>query len=158
MRTRFGVFGLLSSLIVCILGACPAVALDHQSGSDPYESISAQPILLEQASRTVLNQAYTFPPGTPLVQAFKITIEPGMKTAPHKHAIPLLAYVLSGELGVDYGIRGKRTFSPGQAYIEAIEWCHIGYAAGDEAVEILGFYLGQQDPDQIKPEPCTASD
>ena len=72
--------------------------------------------------------------------------------------LSLLAYVVSGELGVDYGIRGKRTFSPGQAYIEAIEWCHIGYAVGDEAVEILGFYLGQQDPDQVKPEPCTASD
>ncbi len=158
MRTRFETFDLLSFIIACVLGACPAVALDHQVGSEPYQAISAQPIAIEQASRTVLDQAYTFPPGTPLIQAFKITIEPGMKTAPHKHAIPLLAYVVSGELGVDYGIRGKRTFSPGQAYIEAIEWCHIGYAAGDEAVEILGFYLGQQDPDQIKPEPCTASD
>ena len=79
-----------------------------------------------------------------------------MKTGPHKHAIPLLAYVIAGTLGVDYGSRGKRSFSPGEAYVEAIDWCHVGYAVGNEEVEIIGIYLGQQDPNQIKPLPCPA--
>ena len=111
---------------------------------------------MELPSKTVLGQDFSFPSGTPLIEAFKITIDPGMKTALHKHAIPLLAYIISGELEIDYGSRGKRSFSPGQAYIEAIDWCHVGYGIGDEPVEILGIYLGQQDPNQIKPEPCDA--
>ncbi|MEE3329797.1 MAG: cupin domain-containing protein [Myxococcota bacterium] len=138
--------------------ASAASAIDHQSGTAPYQAISAVAIPIEEASKTVLGQTYAFPAGTPLIKIFKITIEPGMKTGPHKHEIPLLAYVLSGELGVDYGSRGKRSFAAGQSYIEAIDWCHVGYAAGDEAVEILGVYLGQQEPDQIKPERCDTTD
>ena len=113
---------------------------------------------IEAPSQTVLGQTYTFPAGVPLIKVFNITIEPGMKTAPHKHEVPLLAYILSGELGVDYGSRGEKSFSPGQSYVEALDWCHVGYAVGDEAVELLGIYLGQQDPDQIKPEPCASLD
>lgn len=140
------------------LAASSAVAIDHQPGPSPYADIVSIPIPLEMPSKTVLGQDYEFPTGTPLIKAFKITIEPGKKTTLHKHAIPLLAYVLSGELGVDYGSRGKRSYSPGQAYIEAIEWCHVGYGIGSKPVEVLGFYLGQQDPDEIKPEPCDAKD
>jgi quercetin dioxygenase-like cupin family protein len=154
MRNELSIIGLLAALTVSCLGASVAEAIDHQPGPNPYQDIHALPIPMEQPSTTVLGQAYTFPSGTPLIKVFRITIAPGMKTAPHQHAIPLLAYVLSGELGVDYGSRGKRTFSAGQSYVEAIEWCHVGYGVGDEAVEILGIYLGQQDPDQIKPEPC----
>lgn len=147
----------LSLLVVGTLAAFVASAVDHQSGSEPYEAVSALPIPIEAPSQTVLGQPYTFPEGTPLIKTFKITIEPGMKTGPHKHAIPLIAYVFSGTLGVDYGSRGKRSFAAGQAYVEAIDWCHVGYAVGSQAVGILGIYLGQQDPDQIKPEPCGAA-
>ena len=150
MRTPIGL------IISFTILAATASALDHQSGPNPYQDIQAIPVPMELPSETVLGQAYTFPLGTPLIKAFKITIAPGMKTAAHKHAIPLLAYVLSGKLGVDYGSRGEHAFSPGQAYVEAIDWCHVGYAVGEEKVEILGIYLGQQSPDQIKPEPCDA--
>jgi len=147
----------LSLLGIGILATLAGNAIDHQSGTEPYESISSLPIPIDAPSRTVLGQPYRFPAGTPLIETFKITIEPGMKTGPHKHAIPLIAYILSGTLGVDYGSRGKRSFVAGQIYVEAIDWCHVGYAVGNQAVEILGIYLGQQDPDQIKPEPCSAA-
>ena len=148
----------LALLVVGGLVASGASAIDHQSGTEPYQTISAVPIPIQGTAKTVLGQTYTFPAGTPLIKPFKITIEPGMKTGPHKHAIPLLAYVLSGELGVDYGSRGKKSFSAGEAYVEAIDWCHVGYAEGDEAVQILAVYLGQREPDQIKPEPCDTTD
>lgn len=156
MRSHFGSIGCLSLIAAASVLAPWAAALDHRSVPNPYQDIRALPIPIELPSKTVLGQDFAFPPGTPLIEAFKITIDPGMKTALHKHAIPLLAYVLSGELEIDYGSRGKRSFSPGQIYIEAIDWCHVGYGIGDEPVEILGIYLGQQDPDQIKPEPCDA--
>ena len=158
MRKSSRSIGFFVVLWVALAGLAPAWALDHQSGSDPYKAIRALPIPLQLPSKTVLGQDFKFPAGVPLITAFNITIEPGKKTALHKHAIPLLAYIVSGELEVDYGSRGKRSFSPGEAYIEAIEWCHVGYAIGDASVEVLGFYLGQQDPDQIKPEPCAAED
>ncbi len=145
-------------LVIVALSAYAASAIDHQSGTEPYQTIRAVPIPIEAPSRTVLGQPYAFPAGTPLIQTFKITIEPGMKTGPHKHAIPLFAYVMSGTLGVDYGSRGERSFSAGQAYVEAIDWCHVGYAVGNEEVEIIGIYLGQQDPNEIKPKPCRALD
>lgn len=148
----------LALLFVSGLAASGASAIDHQSGTEPYQTISAVPIPIMGTSKTVLGQTYTFPAGTPLIKTFKINIEPGMKTGPHKHAIPLIAYVLSGELGVDYGSRGKKSFVAGEAYVEAIDWCHVGYAAGNETVQILGVYLGQQEPDQIKPEPCDSLD
>ena len=158
MRSQIQNLVRLALLVVSGLAASGASAIDHQSGTEPYQTISAVPIPIEEASKTVLGQTYTFPAGTPLIKTFKITIEPGMKTGPHKHAIPLLAYVLSGELGVDYGSRGKKSFSAGEAYVEAIDWCHVGYAEGDEAVQILAVYLGQREPDQIKPEPCDTTD
>ncbi len=158
MRTATRLMGALFFFGPASAWAPSAVALDHQPGPDPYEDIRALPIPLMMPSKTVLGQDYGFPAGTPLIKIFEITIEPGKKTKLHKHAIPLLVYVLSGELGVDYGSRGKRSFSPGQAYIEAIDWCHVGYGIGNESVEALGFYLGQQDPDRIKPEPCDAKD
>ena len=154
MRNHLGSIGCLSPIAAEWMFAPWAVALDHRAGPDPYQEIRALPIPIEFPSKTVLGQDFAFPSGTPRIEVFKITIDPGMRTALHKHAIPLLAYVLSGELGIDYGSRGKRSFSPGEAYIEAIDWCHVGYGIGDEPVEILGVYLGQQEPDQIKPEPC----
>jgi len=145
-------------LVIVASSASTAVAIDHQSGTEPYQAIRAEPIPIEEASKTVLGQPYSFPAGTPLIQTFKITIEPGMKTGPHKHAIPLLAYVISGTLGVDYGSRGKRSFSAGEAYVEAIDWCHVGSAVCDKEVQIIGIYLGEQNPNEIKPKSCPALD
>ena len=145
-------------LAVGILATSSGKAIDHQSGADPYEAIVSVPIPIEAPSQTVLGQPYRFPTGTPLIETFKITIEPGMQTGPHKHAIPLLAYVLTATLGVDNGSRGKRSFEAGQMYLEAIDWCHVGYAVGDRPVEILAIYLGERDPNRIKPEPCRAAE
>jgi len=66
--------------------------------------------------------------------------------------------VISGTLGVDYGSRGKRSFSAGEAYVEAIDWCQIGSALGDKEVQIIGIYLGEQSPNEIKPKSCPALD
>ena len=101
----------LALLVVSGLAASGASAIDHQSGTEPYQTISAVPIPIQGTSKTVLGQAYTFPAGTPLIKPFKITIEPGMKTGPHKHAIPLLEYLdtagLTRRLGDGRGWLGR---------------------------------------------------
>jgi quercetin dioxygenase-like cupin family protein len=127
-------------------------------GSVAYENITAKPIPVEQGPKTILGQDFKYPTGTPLIKAFDITIPPGKQTSLHSHAIPLYAYVISGELEVDYGSKGKRTFKAGTSYIEAIHWCHIGKSMGGKPVRIIGVYLGQENPDQIAPTDCKKAD
>ena len=79
-------------------------------GSVAYENITAKPIPLEQGPKTILGQDFKYPSGTPLIKAFDILIPAGKQTSLHSHAIPLYAYVVSGDLEVDYGSKGKRTF------------------------------------------------
>jgi quercetin dioxygenase-like cupin family protein len=131
------------------------MAVSHVSGEVPYENIEATVIPLVDGPKTILGQSFKYPSGTPLINAFNIDIPVGKKTSLHKHAVPLFVYVVSGEMIVDYGSKGKRTFKAGAAYIEAIEWCHIAQAAGNQPAKIIGVYLGQEKPDQIKPETCS---
>jgi quercetin dioxygenase-like cupin family protein len=123
-----------------------------------YEQVSAKPIPLEQGPKTILGQDFKYPAGTPLIKAFDITIPPGKQTSLHSHAIPLYAYIVSGELEVDYGSKGKRVFKAGSSYIEAINWCHAGKSLGGKPVRIIGVYLGQENPDQIAPTDCKKAD
>lgn len=137
------------------LTATQSLALTHVDGAVAYEDIEATEILIAQSPKTILGQDFKYPTGQPLIKAFLIDIPVGKQTSLHKHAVPLFVYVLSGELEVDYGSKGKKTFKSGTSYVEAIEWCHLGKASGKLPVKIIGVYLGQEKPDQIKPESCT---
>lgn len=114
-----------------------------------YENITAIPIPIEQVSKTIIGQDFKFPSGVPNIRAFLIDLPVGKATSLHTHEIPLLAYVVSGTLEVDYGSKGKKIISAGTGFVEAINWCHMGRAVGREPVKILGFYLGENAP--LKP-------
>lgn len=120
--------------------------------------ITAKPIVLEGGPKTILGQDLKYPSGTPLIKAFDILIPAGKQTTLHSHAIPLYAYILSGELEVDYGSKGKRVYKAGSSYIEAIDWCHYGKSLNNQPVRILGVYLGQENPDQIAAIECKKPD
>ncbi len=128
------------------------------SSSLAYEQITAKPILLEGGPKTILGQNFKYPSGIPLIKAFDIVIPAGKQTSLHSHAIPLYAYIISGELEVDYGSKGKRIFKAGSSYVEAIDWCHIGKSLGNKPVRLIGVYLGQENPDQIAPTDCKKPD
>lgn len=114
-----------------------------------YENITAIPIPIEQVSKTIIGQDFKFPSGVPNIRAFLIELPVGKPTSLHTHEIPLLAYVVSGTLEVDYGSKGKKVISAGTGFVEAINWCHIGRAVGKEPAKVLGFYLGENAP--LKP-------
>jgi len=137
-----------------LAGVPSALANEHGA----YAQIIATPIPMAQSSKTILGQDFRYPAGVPLIKAFDITLPVGKSTDLHRHAIPLLAYVVSGELEVDYGSQGKRVFQAGQSYVEAMEWCHIGRALGAQPVRLLAFYLGEQEPDRIAPDTCSKPD
>ncbi len=128
------------------------------AGSIAYEQVTAKPVTLDGGPKTILGQDFKYPSGTPLIKAFDIEIPAGKQTSLHSHAIPLYAYIISGELEVDYGSKGKRIFKAGSSYVEAINWCHIGKSLNNQPVRILGVYLGQVNPDQIAPIDCKKPD
>jgi quercetin dioxygenase-like cupin family protein len=43
----------------------------------------------------------------------EITLQPGQQTGWHTHPVPLLGYILEGELTVNYGPQGERVAAPG---------------------------------------------
>ncbi|HGY5551574.1 MAG TPA: cupin domain-containing protein [Prochlorococcus sp.] len=149
LRMKFFSFSLLA-FSALIGGNSFAAEVD----SVAYEHISAVPMKIEHRSTTVLGQSYNYPKGIPALYAYNITIKPGQKTDWHKHEVPLFASIVSGSLTVDYGSKGKRTFTEGMSYVEAIDWCHQGYSTDSKQTVIFGLYLAQLNPDQAKPVPC----
>lgn len=152
---------LLSKLILALfVFASSSIYAQQKSaqGGVAYEQITATPIIVEQGPKTILGQDFQYPSGTPLIKAFDIVIPAGKQTSLHSHAIPLYAYILSGELEIDYGSKGKRRFKAGSSFIEAINWCHIGRSLGGQPVRLIGVYLGQENPDQIAAIECKKPD
>ncbi len=154
----FKLFALIAAISLSFIGNFTLAQNKVINRSTSSEQITANPIALEGGPKTILGQDFRYPSGTPLIKVFDILIPAGSQTSLHSHAIPLYAYILSGELEVDYGSKGKRIFKPGSSYIEAIDWCHFGKSLNNQPVRILGIYLGQENPNQIAAVECKKPD
>jgi quercetin dioxygenase-like cupin family protein len=85
------------------------------------------------------------------VTAAIVTLAPGGRTIMHKHGVPLFAYILDGELTVDYGKHGKRTYLKGQTFMEAMNTPHVGINTGSEPVRLLAVYMGAKHAKDVIP-------
>jgi quercetin dioxygenase-like cupin family protein len=109
----------------------------------------AAPIL--STGTSILGETIRYPKGPAHVTAAIVTLEPGGKTVMHKHGVPLFAYILDGELTVDYGKRGKRTYSQGQSFMEAMAVAHVGINNGAQPVRLLAVYMGAKRAKDVIP-------
>ncbi len=110
-----------------------------------------QPVLT--TSETVMGEKLILPDGSPLtISSTIVTIKPGEATGWHKHGVPLYIYILSGEVTVDYGAKGTRTFGPGQSFMEAMDHWHRGTNQGKEPVRILTAYLESANAKKVIPK------
>jgi len=100
---------------------------------------------------TLLGQPITYPTGAPAkVTADIICIDPGAETGWHEHDVPLLAYMLKGELTVDYGPRGTHVYREGDVIVEAIGKAHNGHNTGAGMVRMFAVFLGAEGvPDTV---------
>ena len=114
------------------------ITLTPGSAAPPATSVE---ILLE-TDQTILGNAFAYPQGRAQVTAAKITVPPGAEVPLHLHPVPLFAYILQGELVVDYGSAGTRTYEKGDAFVEAFEWPHSAKNGGKGIVQILAVYSG----------------
>ena len=92
---------------------------------------------------TAVGETLRYPTtGAAKVTAAIVTMAPGDRTIVHKHGVPMFAYVLGGELTVDYGAHGKRTYRQGQALMEAMDVAHFGVNSGAEPAPLTAAHMG----------------
>ncbi|OAN50375.1 cupin [Paramagnetospirillum marisnigri] len=100
---------------------------------------------LFSTSTTVVGEPIAYPATGPAkVTTQIVTIAPGAETVPHHHPAPMVAYILDGEVTVDYGPKGKRVFRRGDAFVEAMAVSHKGVNTGTVPVRILAISMGAE--------------
>ena len=128
---------LAASAIVLALGAL----LLSAGRGDTREDVT--PLL--STGKTVLGQTLAYPTGAPAkVTAAIVAMEPGEQTGWHKHDVPMFAYLLEGELTVDYGPQGTRVYRKGEAVMEAIGVAHNGRNTGTAVARVLAVFMGTE--------------
>lgn len=100
--------------------------------------------VLLKTSETTIGQPIAYPEGVPQVTAAIITMVPGQETGWHRHDAPLFAYLLEGELTVDYGDAGVRIYREGDAFVEALKSGHDGTNSGSGEARILAVFMGAE--------------
>lgn len=98
--------------------------------------------VLVSTTKTVIGQDIAYPEGVPKITGAIVTMQSGETTGWHKHNAPLFAWVMEGEVTVDYGEAGKRNYTKGDAFIEAFESNHNDMNTGDGITRILAVFAG----------------
>ncbi len=94
---------------------------------------------------TVIGETIRYPTTGPAkVTSTIVTLGPHSEAALHLHPAPMYAYILEGEVIVDYGPHGRRTYTQGQALMEAMNAPHKGINATGQPVRILCVFMGAE--------------
>ncbi len=140
-QTSRGAMALIAGFSLCLLVATQAVALEYKR---------LEPLL--QTGETIIGQTFVYPQDSPAeVTAVIVTMLPGEETGWHIHEVPLFGYVLEGELTVDYGAEGKKTFKAGDTLMEALNHPHNGVNTGTGVMRILAVFMSSENGVKTKP-------
>lgn len=82
--------------------------------------------------------------GAPKITVAVVTVEPNSQAGFHRHPVPLIAYILEGELTVDYEKKGMKIFRKGDTLVEAMNIPHRGMSLGSDVVKLLAVYVGAE--------------
>lgn len=100
--------------------------------------------MLLQSGTTIIGQPIEYPAGAPEVTAAIVTLQPGQETGWHRHDVPVLGYMLDGELTVDYGADGKHVYHAGDTFLEAFKTEHNGKTTSAEPSRVLAVFMGAE--------------
>jgi len=130
-RFRIGI----GAIALFVLGAAAAFALAPPPRFMPLLS----------TGKTIMDEPIVYPTGAPAkLTTGIVTMAPGTETGWHTHGVPLTGLVLEGELTVDYGDKGKRTYKEGQSLAEAINIPHNGKNTGSGMMRLFVVYIGAE--------------
>jgi quercetin dioxygenase-like cupin family protein len=120
------------------------------SGANSAETRVETKVLLDTGT-TTLGQKLSYPAGTAHVKSVIVTMQPGEQSGWHQHDVPMFCYMLEGEITVDYGKSGTRTYRKGDALMEAIDVVHDGRNTGAVPARVLVVFMGAEGvPDTVK--------
>jgi quercetin dioxygenase-like cupin family protein len=136
-------------LFVAGLAGASGLALGYAAAKVPYPPVA----VLLSTSETVIGQPITYPEGVPKVTAAIVSMQPGQATGWHRHDAPMFAYMLEGELSVDYGAEGIRVYQQGDAFLEAFHTDHNGRNTGDGMAQVLAVFIGAENVANTIPRP-----
>lgn len=139
----------LFSTLALTIATLPASAQNAAPSATLPATYPAEPLLA--TSTTVLGEPLHYPSGTPHVTSAIVTLAPGARTILHKHGVPMFAYILDGEITVDYGKHGKRTYRKGQSLMEAMHVAHFGENTGTEPMRLIAVYMGSKRAKDVIP-------
>lgn len=122
---------LLSALI---LATTPVLA------RDTYPSVE----VLLQTGKSLISEPLEYPEGKAQKTMAIVTMQPGRKTGWHRHEAPLAAYMLEGEITVDYGDAGTKTYKTGNALVEEFRSPHAEENSGEDIARILAVFAGAE--------------
>jgi len=137
-------------IIIPVFLLAASFAAPSRAGDDD-NGLREMPLL--STGTTVMGETLHYPTGGAAhVTAAIATLAPGTRTVLHRHGVPLFAYVLEGEITVDYGDHGKRTYRQGDALMEAMNVPHFGADTGTQPVRLLIVYMGAEGAANAIPE------
>lgn len=114
-----------------------------QARTDNADYQRVQPLL--RAGKTVVDEQIRYPDsGAPSISSVIVTMLPGETTGWHTHGVPLFAFMLEGEIEVDYGAKGIRTYKKGDAFLEAMTTRHNGKNKGVTPARVLAVFVGAE--------------
>ncbi|KPF83931.1 hypothetical protein IP70_17155 [alpha proteobacterium AAP38] len=122
-----------AALLLTGLLLSPATALADATG------LTAQTLL--DTVTTGDGKPLKYPDGQARISALLVELAPGGETGLHRHPMPVVGYIVSGEVTVSAQGLPDRVFKAGDAFVETIVW-HNGRNLGKNPVKILAIYLG----------------
>lgn len=129
-----------------LVASFAAFSLASQAQPQTYYPVKE----LLSTGKTVVGEEVRYPStGAPRITVSIVTVAPGTDAAFHRHPAPLVAYILEGELTVDYGPKGTRVYRQGEALVEAMDVPHRGYNPGSAIARLLAVYIGAEGTDNV---------
>ena len=140
----------MKPLHVLLLAVLLATLPGFGAAADSYPA----KIILDTGAN-VVGETIVYPTSGPAkVTAAIVTMAPGERTIVHEHGVPLFAYILEGELTVEYDGHGSRTYRKGDAFMEAMRVWHHGVNRGAAPVSLLAVYIGAEGAANVIPVPA----
>ena len=125
---------LLGSLLISGQAFCFDAKAKHNA------DISVKKIM--DTEENIIGQKIVYPAGAAHITSEVIDVPPKATIPLHEHLVPMYAYILEGEIEVDYGDKGIKTIKNGEAMIEAVNFPHEGINKTNKTAKVLVVYIG----------------
>jgi quercetin dioxygenase-like cupin family protein len=117
-----------------LLALLPAMSLTLSAWADgPPVTVKT----LVTTDKTVLGQPLVLPKHDPQLIVSVYDIAPGARLPRHKHPFSRYAYVLAGELTIEFDGGEQRHYRTGEVVVEAVDTWHFGINMGVVPVRLL---------------------